>query len=334
MGAAGNQGHIQQDATYAALLAKQYDLVTPENACKWDAVHPGKDTYDFSKCDVVAQFAKSAGAAFRGHNLCWGQQNPQWLLDGNYTSDQKRAILTNHTQHVASYYGTDALAWDVVNEAVADVPTPSVILKPTVWYPDVPDYIDVAFRSTRRVFGGLLFYNDYNIASSSATARERHPLTGEVLSMGSEAKSNAVYAMVKGMVERGIPIDGVGFQVHVAHTYAQFDGVAANMERLARLGLQIHLTELDVTCEATHCTLEEQASVYRSMLRVCLREPACTSFETWGFTDLYTWKGSDARPLPFDATYAPKPAFHALVNELMDNSTSVWHPHRVRDDAR
>ena len=104
--------------------------------------------------------------------------------------------------------------------------------------------------------------------------------------MGSEAKSNAVYAMVKGMVERGIPIDGVGFQVHVAHTYAQFDGVAANMERLARLGLQIHLTELDVTCEATHCTLEEQASVYRSMLRVCLREPACTSFETWGFTGI------------------------------------------------
>jgi len=320
MGAAGNQGHIRNDAQYAAMLAQQYSLVTAENGCKWDSIHPGQHRYDFTACDVVKDFARAHSMAFRGHNLCWGNQNPDWLTGGSFTSTQKRAILVNHTQTVAAYYGTSALAWDVVNEAVSD--TPGAGLKSTVWYPDLPDYIDVAFNSTRRVFGGLLFYNDYNIASSRDGAVELHPRTYEPLTSGSRSKSNSVYELVRGMLSRGVPIDGVGFQLHVHATYSSFDGVAENMARFAALGLQVHMTEIDVRCAADECTLAQQAHVYRELLRVCLAQPACTNYESWGFTDKYTWYGTSNRPLPFDESFLPKPAVSEMLAELAANSSA------------
>jgi len=315
IGAAGNQGYITNDAAYAKTLAEQYSLVTAENGCKWESIHPGRDRYDFGPCDVVSGFAQQHGMAFRGHNLCWGEQNPGWLTSGSFSAAELRGILENHTQTVAAHYGDGAIAWDVVNEAVSDSPEGSAVLKPTVWYPALSDYVDVAFRSTRQAYAGLLFYNDYNIASSSAGATELHPRTGEELTMGSQRKSDAVYTMVKGMKARGVPIDGVGFQLHVQHTYGAFDGVAENMARLAALGLQVHITELDVKCPYG-CSLDQQAAVYRQLLRVCLAQPACTNFESWGFTDKYTWVGSSNRPLPFDEKMQAKPAVLAMLAEL------------------
>lgn len=134
-------------------------------------------------------------------------------------------------------------------------------------------------------------------------------------------------------------------QLHISHTYNSFAGVAENMARLARLGLQVHVTELDVTCPVG-CDLEQQAHVYRQLLRVCLEEPAyrcrgqtlvnhsdalpstckihvlgsCTNFETWGFTDKYTWKGSASRPLPFDSNFGPKPVVAALLAEFANHT--------------
>ena len=319
VGAAGNQGHIRQDATYAKVLAQQYSLVTAENACKWDSIHPGRHRFDFAPCDVVADFANAHSMAFRGHNLCWGNQNPGWLTGGSFPREELRAILKNHTQTVASYYGAKAIAWDVVNEAISNIPGGG--LKPTIWYPTLPDYIDVAFNSTRSAYGGLLFYNDYNIASSRSGAEELHPRTGEVLTMGSRKKADALYSLVKGMLSRGVPIDGVGFQLHVQHTYSSFDGVAENMARLAALGLQVHITELDVKCPSDgNCDLDQQAHVYRELLRVCLAQPACTNFESWGFTDKYTWVGASNRPLPFDGNFQPKAAVREMLAEFANGT--------------
>ena len=110
-------------------------------------------------------------------------------------------------------------------------------------------------------------------------------------------------------------------QLHVQHTYSSFDGVAANMARLAKLGLQIHITELDVKCPQG-CELAQQASVYASLLRVCLEQTACTNFESWGFTDANTWLVGDrcpttkCHPLPFDEQYAVKPAARQILSVL------------------
>ena len=100
--------------------------------------------------------------------------------------------------------------------------------------------------------------------------------------------------MVKSMVQRKVPIDGVGLQMHVSMGEAAPDEakVSANITRLGKLGLKVHITEMDVKCpDPCNAAGEQaQAEVYASMLRACLANPGvCTSFESWGFTDAVTW---------------------------------------------
>jgi endo-1,4-beta-xylanase len=51
------------------------------------------------------------------------------------------------------------------------------------------------------------------------------------------------------MQARKVPIDGVGLQFHwdLEHHDSLTD-VAANMKRLGDLGLEVHITELDIKC--------------------------------------------------------------------------------------
>lgn len=104
-----------------------------------------------------------------------------------------------------------------------------------------------------------------------------------------EPKSDTVYAMVKSMVERKIPIDGVGLQMHiktkVAHRPPPDEAkVSANIARLGKLGLKVHITEMDVECPdpCGPAELQQEAEIYAAMLRACLANPGvCTSFESW-----------------------------------------------------
>ena len=111
------------------------------------------------------------------------------------------------------------------------------------------------------------------------------------------------------------------------------DGLKENMKRIAALGLEVQITELDISCAGypnyncgswTETEMATQAALYGSLLQACLDEPACTDFETWGFTDKYTWMtsvaGSNQHPLPYNETFAPKPAFDSLLSTL-ENST-------------
>eukprot|EP00662_Eupelagonemidae_sp_cell21_P030601 gene30601-27211_t len=199
------------------------------------------------------------------------------------------------------------MAWDVVNEAVDT----RGLKHAAPWYPAVPDYIDIAFRAARAADpSALLFYNDYGADMVNA-------------------KSTVMYNMVKSMKDRNVPIDGVGLQMHLRVTdppQALGTSVAQNIARFGALGLQVHITELDVKCPDP-CDDAKQAAVYASVLRACLSSPACTVFQTWGFTDKVSWLNGvrckltpSATPsattpchaLPFDEHYAAKPAAAAM----------------------
>jgi endo-1,4-beta-xylanase len=133
--------------------------------------------------------------------------------------------------------------------------------------------------------------------------------------------------MVKDFKHRGVPIDGVGLQMHVSQPDLDTSVIAANIARLTALGLQVHITELDVSLpldssgQALRSDLLRQAEVYRGVVRACLQNPGCTAIQTWGFTDKYSWIGSHSHgtrgaALPFDRTYKPKPAYDAMLDEI------------------
>lgn len=142
MGAAINAGHLQGNDSqqYTSVDHAQYDLITPENAyififinfssgvlllqlrCKWASTEPERGQYNYQNCDVVFKSAINGNQHFRGHNLCWGVNNPLWLANSDFRKETLTKILENHIENVAGRYNGSVIAWDVVNEAIQDFP--------------------------------------------------------------------------------------------------------------------------------------------------------------------------------------------------------------------
>jgi endo-1,4-beta-xylanase len=309
IGAAVNPARLSE-AAYAETLAREFNLAEPENAMKFGPIHPGVATYNFGPADAVVEFARAHKMAVRGHTLVWHNQNPQWLTAAGLTSGQLSEFLQDHIRTVAGRYAGKVYAWDVVNEAFNDNGT----LRSTVWY-DKPgiglagtEYIERAFRWARAADPkALLFYNDYG-------AEPVNP------------KADAIYKMVRDFKARGVPIDGVGMQMHLTLKPPAMEAVEANLRRLIELGLEVQITELDVRIPvnaaglAAEADLARQADIYRQVVALCVKFPKCTAIQTWGFTDKYSWvprtfPGTGAA-LIFDSSYRPKPAYGSMAAAL------------------
>ena len=301
------------EAAYSETLSREFNMVEAEDAMKWWVVRRNENGFDFHDGDEVARYAQAHGMKVRGHCLVWDHDNPAWLTNGRFTSVQLSQVMQEHIRKVMEHYAGIVFAWDVVNEALDE----EGHFKDSIWYnqPGIgfagqnSKYVEQAFRWAHETDPrALLFYNENG---------------GE----GLGKKSDAVYAMVKDFKARGVPIDGVGLQMHVSSLDFDTEALAKNISRLTALGLQVHITELDVSlpvdpsgqAEATY--LRKQAEVYRRIVRACLQHPACTAIQTWGFTDKWSWigshsHGSQGAALLFDRFYKPKPGYEATLQEL------------------
>jgi endo-1,4-beta-xylanase len=315
MGAAVDSAYIASDATYAVTLARQYSMIEAENEMKWAAIEPTEGVFNFAPGDTLVSFAQAHGMQLRGHNLCWHSYNPRWLAKGDFTPSQLYTLLQTYITTVAGHFQGHVLAWDVVNEALAEDGTG---LRDSIWYnrPGIgitgPGYIDQAFRWAHAADPkALLFYNDYDVEDAN-----HNP------------KSDAMYSLVKGMLSRGVPIGGVGLQFHITAGPGSVSpaGLDNNIARFAALGLQVHITELDVRVpvdangNASASDLTAQAQRYQDIVSVCIKYPGCTAIQTWGFTDKHSWiprfyKGYGAA-LPFDTSCHSKPAYAAILQAL------------------
>lgn len=302
LGTAVDAGALQTDAAYARLLAREFNLLTPENAMKFSVVHPERGRYDFAQADALVEFAEAHGMQVNGHVLVWHQQLPDWLTQGTFDADELKAILREHIQTLVARYRGRVASWDVGAEAVDE----NGRLRETFWSRGIgPDYLDQAFRWAHEADPQAhLRYNDYG---------------GE----GGGAKSNGIYDLMAELRRKGVPVHGVGLQMHVSPDNApRASEVRINMKRLAALGLQTHITEMDVMLPlpASRAALGKQAAVYRDMLTACLTVPQCRSFSTWGASDRYSWipeffPGQGAALL-FDHDGRAKQAYHSLRRVL------------------
>jgi endo-1,4-beta-xylanase len=304
IGTTVNVDALQDEGQYRDILAREFNMVTPEVSMKFDATEPKRNLYTFDAGDTLTAFAKMQNMQVRGHNLVWYRALPSWLTTGHFSRDELMKILRDHILTEVSHYRGQVSIWDVVNEAINNDGT----LRDSIWLRGIgPDYLDLAFRWAHEANPEAhLFYNDYG---------------GEGLGQ----RSNAIYNLVKGMIQRGVPINGVGLEMHVSlDSYPPPEDVLTNIRRLAALGLEVQITEMDVKIQddarPMQARLDAEAQIYRDMLGVCLAVKLCTAFIMWGFTDRHSWipgaTGHRDAPLIFDEEYRPKPAYFALVNVL------------------
>jgi endo-1,4-beta-xylanase len=284
---------------YSAVVEREFNYLTAEYQMKWSSIEPFAGSSTFGAGDAIVDYARSQRMQVKGHALVWHGATPSWV--NGLPATEFRAAFARHIQTVTAHYRGRVHAWDVVNEAVADSGS---LLRNTVFLEKLGEaYIADAFRLAREGDpGALLFYNDYG---------------GE----GMNAKSDRIYALVRDLLAKGVPIDGVGLQMHISANSRPSDAsIAANMRRLASLGLVVHISEMDVRINnvggSDETRLEAQRRTYRDVVQVCLMEPRCEAITFWGFTDAHTWISGD-RPLLFDALYAPKPAYYGVLDALL-----------------
>lgn len=333
---------LTSDTTYQSILDNEFSMVIPGDFFRWDRIHSTPQDFDFSQIDQLAIVAgKNEQDLWLGH-LVWHPKEwlPMWfvlriaereagrpfsrpLSDSDKTEvrrvlenynptpqdrDEARRIFKRFITEAVSRYRGRATAWTVVNEPIIDSP-PLVgdPLRQSFWRVMLgPDYIEIAFRVARAADPDvLLLLNEYGAENLGA-------------------KSQRLYELVVDLRKRGVPIDGVGMQMHVQiDGEPAVDAIRQNIRRLSNLGVEVWVTEMDVRLQlpATQRDLQLQADRYSEILRLCLNEPGCTRFVMWGFTDRYSWIPAKfpgfGNALMLDENYRPKPAYQAIRDVLL-----------------
>lgn len=286
--------HRPDGALYADIGAQEFNFVSSENSLKWDLINPLPGRFQWASADNLVSYARTRRLAVHGHTLIWHRQLPAWIHRSD--PDDRETHMREYIDRVLNRYAKDIPVWDVVNEALEEDGS----LRVSVWSEAMGiNFIDTAFRQARASApDATLLYNDYDIAWAGD-------------------KSDGLLDLLQTLKDQDTPIDGVGFQMHLFAKFDQDTEVAAIFQKVADLDLDIYITELDVSMENDD-TETRQAEVYERVLSLCLDQPRCKAFQTWGYTDMYSWR-RQFKPLLLDHTYQPKPAYYALQERLAGN---------------
>lgn len=313
----------------AALIARHFNALTPENVMKWEALQPEPGRFDFAAADRCVEFAERHGMAVIGHTLVWHSQTPAWVFRGEdggpATREQLLARMSNHIHQVVGRYRGRVRGWDVVNEALNEDGT----LRQSPWLRIIgEDYLAKAFVFAHAADpAAQLYYNDYSLENP--------------------AKRAGAVRLVKNLQAAGAPIHGIGTQMHVKMDWPSPAQVDETLKAFGELGIKVMVTELDVDVLPTRSRdrgadvslrlaaapalnpytnglpAEVQTALarrYAELFEVFLKHRAVLDRVTlWGSSDGESWlnnwpiRGRTAHPLLFDRAGAPKPAFYAVI---------------------
>ncbi|MGC4804609.1 non-reducing end alpha-L-arabinofuranosidase family hydrolase [Micromonospora sp. DT233] len=277
------------DSVYTTILNREFNMVTAENEMKIDATEPQQNQFSFSNGDRIVNHALSRGMKVRGHTLAWYAQQPTWMQ--NMSGSALRSAMVNHVTRVAGYYKGKIYSWDVVNEAFAD--GSSGARRDSNLQRTGNDWIEVAFRTARSADpGAKLCYNDYNTDNWN------------------DAKTQAVYNMVRDFKSRGVPIDCIGFQSHFNANSPYPSNYRTTLSNFAALGVDVQITELDIEGSGS-----SQATAFRNVTNDCLAVARCNGITVWGIRDTDSWRASGT-PLLFDGNGNKKQAYTAVLEAL------------------
>lgn len=65
------------ERAYSGTLAREFNMVEPEDAMKWWVVRAATQGFDFQKGDEIVRYAQAHGMKVRGHCLVWDHNNPK-----------------------------------------------------------------------------------------------------------------------------------------------------------------------------------------------------------------------------------------------------------------
>ncbi len=317
-----------QNPKLAALVAQQFDAVTPEYDFMPAHLVDDAGHYTFEQGDMVVAFAEKHQMPVFGHMLVWNFVTRNWFFEDStgkpLPRDKALANLKGYIDAVMDHYKGRIAAWDVVNEALSDTDGE--------YWKDTParraigdDYVEKAFEYAHAADPkALLYYNDYNIEQP--------------------AKLEKALRLVRSLQAKHIRIDAVGIQGHWLIDWPPTEMIEKGIDALAATGVKVMITELDVdplprdssgadmavTAKGVNPypdgfppeMQQKLARRYGDIVAAIVRHPSVTMVGFWGTHDGHSWlndypvKGRTNYPLLFDRQLQPKPAFDAVIAAL------------------
>ena len=306
------------------LVTKHFNSLVSENDMKWSSLQATPGVFTYANADAQVAFAKAKGLKLRGHTFAWHEQVPAWVFQNasgqalTPSPESKALVLQREVDHitnvlnhfapnVASFY-----AWDAVNEVIDA--SQADCMRKSPWYLLAgTDFIDTAFRTARALLPASvkLYYNDYSTTDP--------------------AKLACLHKLVAGLKSRGVPIDGVGHQMHISLGYPTPAAVTTAVRSLATAfpGLSQQVTEMDIKTSDNgpfYATYEDIPPAVHAQLGYAWRNyfnafrqlnGLIDSVTIWGQADNHTWLSTGSRaeaPLLFDPSLKAKPAYWGVVD--------------------
>lgn len=288
-----------------ALVSREFNAATIGTF--WTRTHPERNRWDWRLTDEAIEFAQQHDMAVHLHPVLYpaDDKNPAWVTQS--PQSEAHGILSAHVREALGRYRGRCAVWDVVNEAVA----PNGRGLRDCWWRRAlgPDYVTEVFRLCREADPDAVFlYNDYGCEQTDALQTRRWQVALQI---------------VRRLQAEGL-VDGMGWQLHTTPEQALAPSFAleARMREIASLGLANYVTELDVAIpDGSPESLQRQAEAYRRIAEIWLRQRGEGWLQTWGVSDRHSWldrpgAGGKRRPLLFDESWRPKPAYEALCEAL------------------
>lgn len=321
VGAAIGLDQIDPNLPDEALLSAHFSSITAENVMKPATMAPSEGVYDFSASDALVDYAALNNMRVRGHALLWHRQTPDYFFNG--PPSQVRQRLEDYIFTVVDRYKGQIDSWDVVNEVASDGNGTTAPYRDSNWYQAAggPDYIDWAFNAARAADpDAKLFINDYSTEFADKRGR--------------------LLAITRDLLDRGIPVDGVGHQLHLntTNSAAQVEDAFEDVIALSPTLIN-QVTELDISVyedpgscfsDQVGCVgdygstvppniLRKQAELYRALFTLFTTVNSLDSVTLWGVSDAQSWLNywpvdRTNYPLLFDRQRDPKPVFQAVVD--------------------
>lgn len=323
-----------------AIVKKNFNSVTAENAMKPGEIHPKEGVWNFAGADSIANWCRANGVKMRGHCLAWHSQFANWMFTDKKGKPVSKEVfyerLRDHIHTVVNRYKDIVYAWDVLNEAIADgdgrrapwmKEAPSPYRKTKMMDLCGEEFIVKVFQFAREADPNVeLFYNDYNACQP--------------------AKRDRIYNMVKKMKEMGAPIDGIGMQGHYNIYFPSMEDFDAAIVKYSKIVDKIHITELDLRTneemggqlqfslgkagEVPQYIKTLHEAQYANLFRVLRKHKDVVKNVTfWNLSDADSWIGVNNYPLPFDKDVKPKKVYYTIKNfdPALDNAV-------VKEDFR
>jgi endo-1,4-beta-xylanase len=303
------------------IVKKHFSQITAGNIMKMSYLHPQAGTYTYAQADELVNYAGANGIAVHGHTLIWHSdyQVPGFMKTFSGDKAAWLAMLDDHVTNVAAHYAGKVASWDVVNEALADG---SLGYRNSLFYQKTgADFIEHAFRAARAADPkALLYYNDYNTEWDTI-------------------KQQSLTDMLDGFKARGVPIDGVGFQMHITMDFPSVATIAASLKKVVDRGLKVKISELDIPINNANSAAYKAGdikTVYTLELGLQQKKRYCEVVKAymdtvppaqrggivvWGVDDPSSWLIAQAFnnrhadwPLLFDGQYHDKPALRGVAD--------------------